>query len=76
MCIRDRRDDVRVKRADQVVEGAQRRDLPAGRDVDIHPEGRDRAVGVVLGVGVHGDVALVEVGHHRVGRDRLLRRCV
>ena len=56
------RDNVRIERADEVVEGGQRRDLAAGGHVDIHAEGRETGIRVVLRVGVDGDVALVEVG--------------
>lgn len=57
------RDNVRIERADEVVEGGQRRDLAAGGHVDVHAEGRKAGIRMVLGVGVHGDMALVEVCH-------------
>ena len=63
-------DDIRIKRADQVVERGQRRDLAAGRYVDIHAEGRQTGVRVVLGIGVHGDMAFVQMRYDRIRLER------
>ena len=66
------RDNVRIERADEVVEGGQRRDLAAGGHVDVHAEGRKAGIRMVLGVGVHGDMALVEVRHDGIRLERRL----
>ena len=58
-------DDIRVKAADQVIEGVQRRNGAAGGHVDIHPEGRDCIVRVILRKGVDCHMALVQVRMHR-----------
>ena len=63
-------DDVGLELVDQIVQRAQRRNLAAGRDVDIGAERGDAIVRVRLRVGVHGNVALVEMRHHR-----LFNRC-
>ena len=57
-------DDVGLEAVYEEVEGAQRRDAPAGGDVDVGAEGADAAVRVALGIGVDRDVALVEVRDH------------
>ncbi|MNC14397.1 hypothetical protein D3C75_621740 [compost metagenome] len=54
-------DDVRVERVDQVVERLQRRDHPAGRHVDVDAEGGDAFHRMDFRIGVHRDVALVQV---------------
>ena len=66
------RDNVRIERADEVVEGGQRRDLAAGGHVDVHAEGRKAGIRMVLGVGVHGDMALIEVRHDGIRLERRL----
>ena len=66
------RNNIRVERADEVIKGRQRRDLAAGCHVDIHAEGRKAGVRVVLGVCVHGNMALVEVRHDGVRLERRL----
>ena len=62
------RDDVRIERADQVIEGGKGGDGAASGNVYIHAEGRKRRFGVVFGVSVHGNVALVEVRNLRFAR--------
>ena len=44
------------------------RDLPAGGHVDVHPEGGQAGFRVILRVGVHRDMALVQVGQLRFSR--------
>ena len=61
-------DDVRIEGANQIVQCGQGRDLPAGGHVNIHPEGGQERFGVVLGVGVHRDMALIQVAQHRIPR--------
>ena len=60
-------DDVWTERVQKIIERLQRRNLTAGRDVDIGAESADAVIGVTLGVGVNGNVALIEVGDHRFG---------
>ena len=60
------RDDVRIKRTDQVIECRKRRDLPAGRHVDIHPEGRQTGLRMVFRIGMDGHMALVQMRHLRL----------
>lgn len=55
------RDDVRVELVDQVVQGLQRGDHSAGGHIDVHAEGRDAVHRMDFRVGMHGDVALVQV---------------
>ncbi len=59
-------DDVGVEAVDKEVQGLQGGDVPAGGDVDVRPEGADPLVGMAFWIGVDGDVALVQVGHHRL----------
>ena len=54
-------DDIRIERADEVIERRQRRDLTAGGNVNIHAEGGKAGIRMVLRVGMHGNVALIEV---------------
>src|SRR5690606_33166946 len=66
--------DVRLEALDQVVQRLQRRDHAAGGHVDVCTEGGDAVLRVRLRVGVHRDVALVQVRDHRVGDDFLAGR--
>jgi hypothetical protein len=53
---------------DQIVQGPQRRDPPAGRDIDVGAEGADPGLRIALRVGVDRDVALVQMGDHGLGQ--------
>ena len=44
----------------------KRGDLPAGGHVDVHPEGGQAGLGVILRVGVNRDMALVQMGQLRL----------
>ena len=55
------RNDIRVELTDEIVERLQRRDLPAGRHIDIHAKGSNTGVGMELWIGVHRHMTLVEM---------------
>ena len=56
------RDDVRIKRTDQVIECRKRRDLPAGRHVDIHPEGSNAGLRMVFRIGMYRHMTFIQMG--------------
>ena len=55
-------DDFRVEGLDQVVQGCQGRNLPAGGDVDVDSEGGNATRFVSLRIRVGADVAFVQMG--------------
>ena len=59
--------DIGIETADKVIQRIKRRDLSAGRNVNIYPECRNTVVGVIFGVSVHRNVRLVKMRHHRFG---------
>ena len=65
-------DDIRIERADQVIERRQRRDLTAGGNVNIHAEGGKAGIRMVFRIGMHGNMALVEVRDNGIRLERRL----
>jgi len=57
-------DDIGIEAVDEVVQGAQRRDLAAGGYVYVGAKGAGAAVRMRLRIGMDRDVALVQVRHH------------
>ena len=55
-------DDIGVKGPDEVIQGGQWRDLPAGSHVDVHPEGGQAGLRMILRIGMDGDVAFIQMG--------------
>ena len=60
-------DHFRVEGLDQVVQGFQGRNLPAGGDVDVDSEGGNATRLVSLRIRVGADVALVQMGQTDAG---------
>ena len=60
-------DHFRVERLDQIVQGCQGRNLPAGGDVDVDSEGGNATPLVGLRISVGAEVALVQMGETDVG---------
>ena len=55
-------DDVRVKRADEVIEGGKRCDCAAGCDVNVHTEGCKAGFRMIFRIGMDGNMAFVQMG--------------
>ena len=53
--------NIGVEASDKVVEGFQRSDLSAGGNIDINAERCDGIIGVKFGIGMHGEMALIEM---------------
>ena len=56
--------NVRFQLVDQIVQRFKRRNDPAGRDFDIGAEGAQSTFRMALRVGMHADMALIEMGDH------------
>ena len=61
---------IRIERADQVIERRQRRDLAAGGNINIHAEGGKAGIRMVFRIGMHGNMALVEVRDNGIRLER------
>ena len=55
-------DDVRIKIADEVIQCLQRRDLPTGGHINIHPEGGYACLRMKFRVGMHRYMLLLPEG--------------
>ena len=60
-------DDIGIEAGYQIIQRIKRRDSTAGGYVYIHAEGGDRVIGVILGEGVHGHVALIQMSVYHLG---------
>ena len=59
-------DDIGVEAVNQVVQGTQRRNHPAGGYIHIHPEGGNAVIRMGFRIGVHRHMALVQMRHHGI----------
>ena len=60
-------DDIGIEAGYQVIQGIKGRYSTAGRYVYIHPESGDRVIGVILGEGVYGHMALIQMSVYHLG---------
>ena len=59
--------NIGIETADKIIQRIKRRNLSAGRNVNIHPECRNTVVRVIFGIGMHRNVRLVKMCNHRFG---------
>ena len=57
-------DDIRIEGLEQEIQRIQRRNLPAGRYIDVRAEGADPILRMHFRIGVDSDMALIEMTHH------------
>ena len=57
-------DDIRIKAVEEIIQGVERRNAAARRHVDIGPESHDTLLGMAFGIGMDGQMALVEMTNH------------
>ena len=60
-------DDIGIEAGYQIIQGIKGRYSTAGRYVYIHAESGDRVIGVILGEGVHGHMALIQMSVYHFG---------
>ena len=56
------RNDIRVKGTDEIIQCGKRCDLPAGRHVDIHPEGSNAGLRMVFRIGMYRHMTFIQMG--------------
>ena len=59
-------DNIRIKGANQIIQGRKRRNLPTSSHIDIHTEGGQTGLGMIFRIGMYRDMALVQMCHRSV----------
>ena len=57
-------DDIRIEGLEEKIQRIQRRDLPAGRYIDVCTEGTDAILRMHFRIRMDSDMALVKMAHH------------
>ena len=65
-------DDVGIERTDEIIERRQRRNLPAGCNINIHTEGCKAGFRVILRISMHRYMAFIKVCNLCVSGNRTL----